>query len=66
MQSEDISLSYHNKDYQLKTDSAGNAKIEVAYHEGEIVSASVRDQNKQQAIDVAGNHISFSFESPVE
>ena len=66
LQSEDISLSYHNKDYQLKTDSTGNAKIEVAYHEGEIVSASVRDQNKQQAIDVAGNHISFSFESPVE
>lgn len=66
LQSEDISLSYHNKDYQLKTDSAGNAKIEVAYHEGEIVSASVRNQNKQQAIDAAENHISFSFESPVE
>lgn len=66
LQNEDISLSYHNKDYQLKTDSAGNAKIEVAYHEGEIVSASVRDQNKQQAIDATENHISFSFESPVE
>lgn len=66
LQNEDISLSYHNKDYQLKTDSAGNAKIEVAYHEGEIVSASVRDQNKQQAIDAAENHIFFSFESPVE
>lgn len=66
LQSEDISLSYHNKDYQLKTDSAGNAKIEVAYHEGEIVSASVRDQNKQQAIDATENHISFAFESPFE
>lgn len=66
LQNEDISLSYHNKDYQLKTDSAGNAKIEVAYHEGETVSASVRDQNKQQAIDATENHISFSFESPVE
>lgn len=66
LQNEDISLSYHNKDYQLKTDSAGNAKIEVAYHEGEIVSASVRDQNKQQAIDTTENHIFFSFESPVE
>lgn len=66
MQSEDISLSYHNKDYQLKTDSAGNAKIEVAYHEGEIVSASVRDQNKQQAIDATENHISFAFESLFE
>lgn len=66
LQSENISLSYHNKDYQLKTDSAGNAKIEVAYHEGEIVSASVRDQNKQQAIDATENHISFAFESPFE
>lgn len=66
LQNEDISLSYNNKAYQLKTDSTGKAKIEVAYHEGESVSVSVRDLNKQQTIDAIENNISFSFETAID
>lgn len=66
MLGESVRLLYHGKSYELTTGHDGAAFVELPFHEGESIVATMREQTQSVVINKDGNLICFSFETPKE
>ena len=63
---ETVRLSYRGALYDLATGPDGSVSIELPYYEGEIVTASMRDQAQNEVVSHPCNEITFNFVTPKE
>jgi hypothetical protein len=61
---ETVRLSYRGALYDLATGPDGSVSIELPYYEGEIVTASMRDQAQNEVVSHPCNEITFNFVTP--
>ena len=61
---ESVEISYNGRSYNLTTDQDGKVSCGLPFYEGELISASMRDQSFNEVINKGGNQFVFQFESP--
>lgn len=61
---EDVVISYNGRTHNITTGQDGKVTCGLPFYEGQMISASMRDQTHNEIINKEGNQILFQFEDP--
>lgn len=60
-----VHVDYHGKNYDCTTDANGRASLQLPFHQGATIEASLRDQTQSLVVQEGDNAIAFEFEPNV-